>query len=574
MQKAYVFAHFFALYGGDKMTESNEIVENVEQEIQAGTPVSTDNKQQNIVQYFGRRKIYTSYEPKDLTPEKFKEILPEILRQHEVNANEIDYLYNFYKGKQPIWEKEKIVRPEINNKVLENHAYEIVEFKKSYVFGEPIQYVQKGEKDGEKINPEISLLNTYMESEDKSSLDKEIAEWQYICGTAYRWVEFDDKGAEDDAPFELSVPDPRNTFVVYHNGIKEYPLFGGYISYFSDHVMNSEDNPIAVNYRMITIYTDDRKYLFKEENDELTLVQQPISVFNSFVDAYPLTVKGQRIIEYPLNNSRIGLIELVMSGLNTLNDIKSADIDGIEQFVQSLLVFVNQEITPERFRELVALGAIEVTSSDPNKPADVKLLTNQLVHSETKIVLDDTYDNILSTVGIPRLNDKPSGGDTGQARLLGEGWTMADERAKQDELSFKKSERQFLKLILAICKEADKDKAEGIKDLKLRDIEIKFTRNRSDNLLVKTQGLMNMQTAQVPPDIAFVTCGLFSDPNDVYQKAKKYYGDSLWKEETANTEENPNIINNPASGGNTRPANTSTHLGKNEVGKEGAKNGE
>lgn len=263
-----------------------------------------------------------------------------------------------------------------------------------------------------------------------------------------------------------------------------------------------------------------------------------------------------------------------MSGLNTLNEIKSADIDGIAQFVQSLLVFVNQEITPERFKELVALGAIEVTSTDPNKPADVKLLTNQLVHSETKIVLDDTYDNILSTVGIPRLNDKPSGGDTGQARLLGEGWTMADERAKQDELSFKKSERQFLKLVLAMCKKADKGKENGIKDLKLRDIEIKFTRNRSDNLLVKTQGLMNMQTAQVPPDIAFVTCGLFSDPNDVYQKAKKYYGDSLWKEETANTGENPNNINNPSSGGNTRPANTSTHLGKNEVGKEGAKNGE
>lgn len=412
-----------------------------------------------------------------------------------------------------------------------------------------------------------------MESEDKASLDKELAEWQYICGTAYRWVETDDKQEEDDAPFELSVPDPRRTFVVYHSGIKEEPLFCGYISYFSDDVMNSEEAPMAVSYRIITIYTDDKKYLFKEEGSNITLIQQPIDTLNAVVDAYPLQIKGQRIIEYPLNNSRIGLIELVMSELNTLNRIKSADIDGIDQFVQSLLVFVNQEISVEKFKELVAAGAIEVTSQSPDKPADVKLLTNQLVHSETKIVLDDTYANILATVGIPRLNDKPSGGDTGQARLLGEGWTMADERAKQDELSFKKSERRFLKLIIPICKELTKNKEEKIISLRLSDIDIKFTRNKSDNLLVKTQGLMNMKEAQVPPDVAFVSCGLFSDPNDVYQKAKAYYGDSFWKEETS-LQGKSNNINNLTGEGITSRANTSTHLEKNEVGMKGVKNGE
>ena len=553
------------------MSETNVEVENVEKEIMSA-PATQTIQPEEIIQYFGRRKIYSSYKKSEIDQEVLMKILPEVLRQHEINAQEIEYLYNYYKGKQPIWDKEKVVRPEINNKVLENHAYEIVEFKKSYVFGEPIQYVQKGEKDGEKINPEISLLNKFMESEDKASLDKEIAEWQYICGTAYRWVELDENHEEDDAPFEMSVPDPRKTFVVYHSGIKEEPLFSGYISYFTENIMNSENAPISVNYRIITIYTDKHKYIFKEEDSEFKIVQQPIDVFNSMVNAYPLAIEGQRIIEYPLNNSRLGLIELVMSELNTLNRIKSADIDGIDQFIQSLLVFINQEVTVEKFKELVALGAIEVSSSDPNRPADVKLLTNQLVHSETKVVLDDTYDNILTTVGIPRLNDKPSGGDTGQARLLGEGWTMADERAKQDELSFKKAERRFLKIVIAMCKHATKLKEDKITNLKLNDIDIKFTRNKSDNLLVKTQGLMNMKTAQVPPDVAFVSCGLFSDPNDVYQKAKTFYGDDFWKE--TKSENNSKNINNLAGEGITSHANTSTHLGKNEVGVKGAENGE
>ena len=459
------------------------------------------------------------------------------------------------------------MRPEINNKVLENHAFEIVEFKKAYVYGEPVQYVQKGEKDNQKVNPEISELNRYMESEDKASRDKELAEWQYICGTGYRWADIDKDEDEDDSPFEIRTPDPRRTFVVYNSGIKGEQLFSGYYSYFSDNIQTENGQEFISKYRIITIYTENFVCEFKESfgNFELLNMEMPINDNSkTLVTEYPLPIKGHRIIEYPLNQARIGLIELVMTGLNALNQIKSDDLDGIDQFVQSLLVFINQEIDVEEFKKLVAAGAVEVTSSDPNKPADVKLLTSQLLHSETKIVTDDLYNNILTICGVPRLNDKPSGGDTGQARLLGEGWTMADERAKQDELSFKKSERQFLKLILKICKNK-----ETLKNLKISDIDIKFTRNKSDNLLVKTQGLMNMMQSQVPPDVAFTICGLFSDPNEVYSKAKQYYGEDFWKTEKSNEgngrlstdisqkgligqrKENPSINkNNPASGDN------------------------
>ena len=260
---------------------------------------------------------------------------------------------------------------------------------------------------------------------------------------------------------------------------------------------------------------------------------------------------------------------------NALNRIKSDDLDGIDQFIQSLLVFVNQQIDVEDFKKLIEAGAIEVATQDPGKPADVKLLTSQLLHSETKIVTDDIYNNVLTICGIPRLNDKPSGGDTGQARLLGEGWTMADERAKQDELSFKKSERQFLKLILNICKHENQ-----IKNLKISDIDIKFTRNKSDNLLVKTQGLMNMKQAQVTPEVAFTICGLFSDPNDVYAKSKNFFGEDFWKSENpiqnANTnineednknskKENQSIKDNQVSGEKTNHTNNENDSEKTEV---------
>lgn len=559
-------------YGGDKRAEETNN-ENTTQVVPTVIPIKSYDKM-----FFGRRVLKYSLDKKDLTAEKIMQILPEVLREHEKNAKEINYLYRYYKGFQPILKKEKNVRPEINNKVLENHAFEIVEFKKAYVYGEPVQYVQKGEKNSEYVNPEISIINKYMESEDKSSKDKDLAEWQYICGTAYRWADIDNKEDEDEAPFEISTPDPRRTFVVYSSGIKEEQLFSGHYSWFSENLILEDGQSYTSKYRIITIYTEDKMYKFKESFGTCELMQQNLPQIGldekeTKVDAYPLVIKGHRIIEYPLNTARIGLIELVMSGLNALNRIKSDDLDGIDQFIQSLLVFINQEVDLETFKTLVEAGAIQVSSDNPQKPADVKLLTQQLLHSETKIVTDDIYNNILTICGIPRLNDKPSGGDTGQARLLGEGWTMADERAKQDELSFKKSERQFLKLILNICKHENQ-----VKKLKISDIDIKFTRNKSDNLLVKTQGLMNMRQAQVTPEVAFTICGLFSDPNEVYAKSKKFFGEDFWKSENPvqatkvneqddknSKKENQSIKDNQVSGEKTNHTNNENDSEKTEV---------
>ena len=62
----------------------------------------------------------------------------------------------------------------------------------------------------------------------------------------------------------------------------------------------------------------------------------------------------------------------------------------------------------------------------------------------------------------------------------------------------------------------------GIKDLKVSDIDIKFSRDLSDNLLVKTQALNNLQTANIPPQVANAVVGLFSDPVSVSRLQEAY----------------------------------------------------
>ena len=136
--------------------EDAKIVEaNPETETTPERPMESLNYVQNgpmELYTFGRKIIYADYLEEDMDAGTIKKILNDVFSVHLSNSSEIDYLEKYYKGYQPIWNKTKDVRPTINNKIVENNAYFITEFKKSYVFGEPIQYVQRGDVANEDVS--------------------------------------------------------------------------------------------------------------------------------------------------------------------------------------------------------------------------------------------------------------------------------------------------------------------------------------------------------------------------------------------------------------------------------------
>lgn len=66
----------------------------------------------------GRRIIKTSVT--EITDENVVDVLRKALATHELNRSEIDYLWKYYRGDQPIRNRVKDVRPEICNKITEN----------------------------------------------------------------------------------------------------------------------------------------------------------------------------------------------------------------------------------------------------------------------------------------------------------------------------------------------------------------------------------------------------------------------------------------------------------------------
>lgn len=478
-----------------------------------------EGKQVGRFEYlFGRDVLKSSLTEEELTPDNIVMVLKDVLPVHFYNRKQIDYLIGVYKGNQDILTKTKLIREDINNRVVENNAYHIVEFKKGYVFGDPIQYVQRG--DIEKT--EIEILNNFMINNDKSSKDKDLSEDMYVCGTGFRIIL---PNKRKDMPFEVYNINPKNANVVYSTGYDQKPLFAFYLTEKANYANKSI-------YYLITVYTKTNAYTFRtNENPFGVNVELDIQNVPELIPEKSVNWVGYiPIIEYPLNKSRLGLIELVKSTLDTLNKISSNDIDGIEQFIQSLLIFMNVDIDETQFKQMLEAGAIKLKSIDGGGnqvKSDIKSIVNQLQHSETKVLYDRLYNNMLTIAGVPRMSDKASSGDTGQARLVGEGWTMADERAKQDELSFKLSEKQLINIALKICKE----KNTGIKTIEANDIDIKFTRNKSDNMLTKAETLGLLITSGVLPEIAMEVVGLFSDSSDVFKQSEAYHGADFWKKE-------------------------------------------
>ena len=383
----------------------------------------------------GRRIIKTSV--REITETNVLDVLRKSLDIHSLNRSDIDYLYKYYKGDQPIRYRVKEVRPEICNRIVENRANEIVSFKVGYLCGEPIQYVSRSGEEG--IVKQVNVLNEYMFAEDKASQDQEIVEWQMICGTAYRMVLPDDEEDLDEAPFEMYTLDPRNTFIVYSSEIGNEPLMA--VKYYVD----------DTNVTHYSIYTKNMYYVV--DGDLL-------------VESTPHALYDIPIIEYPANNSRLGSFEIVLPLLDAMNSVASNRMDGVEQLVQAFIKFINCDISKEEYQEFLELGAIKVKSMD-GQTADVGVVTTELNQTQSQTLKDDYYNAMLTICGMPNRNGSKSTSDTGAAVVLRDGWSDAEARAKDSENVFKRAEKKMLKLVLRICKDL-RDSTLHLRDIELR----------------------------------------------------------------------------------------------------------
>lgn len=452
----------------------------------------------------GRRQIFTN--ETEVNDGNLLKVLNDALRIHSINRAEEVYLEKYLRGIQPILDRIKKYHKEINNKIVVNVANQIVTFKTAEFAGEPIQYISRGSKKA--VPKKVEKLNSMMLSEGKQSKDMELAYKMFTAGVGYRLVLKDKaegvaKGELlDEAPFEIYVPDPRNTFVIKVNDVTKRVIAG--VTYvFTDEMQT------AVQF---TVYTPNVTYVVTG-----TLVNAD-RVIKKTVHNFGMVT----LIEYPCNSVYMGAFEVVLPLLDAYNSCLSNRLDGIDQFIQAIMVFEGVDITREQFMELKDLGALKIPPSLDGRSSKVYYLNEQLDQSQTQTLVDDIYNTILQIVGMPSQgNANTSDSSNNGAVIMKNGWWNAEARSLETAGMWKEAETTFLKIVLKICEEAN-----VLSGLRVSDVEPKFIRRSYEDLLVKTQSFSTLRTAGCTSLQAFKYSHLSQDPEsdsmefDEYQKQR------------------------------------------------------
>lgn len=435
---------------------------------------------------YGRKIAYTDAER--IKSDNVVKVIGQCIGVFYGNKSAIRYLWRYYKGDQPVLYRQKVTNEDITNRIVENHSYELVQFRVGQTYGEPVQFISR--KDDERINSSVDELNDLMADANKQEKDIKAGEWQSAVGTSFKAVQRKD----GDIPFRIVAPTPMNTFVIYNRSTEEPVL--------AVQELKDEDGKC---YKLA--FSDTMSFKIVDSN----VVETKLHTYGSIP-----------IVEFPNNHERISDIELVISMLDAINNMQSNRMDGIEQFVQSWIKFVNCEVDEEQFAKMKLNRALVVKSINKDNKSDVDVMTQELNQTQCQVAKDDLWDNALSILAIPTKQSN-TGGDTQGAVELRNGWDFSKTRAKLKDPLVKSSEKRLAVAVLNTLRVSGNDLK-----LSVRDFDVQINHSPQDNMYTKSQTLLQLLQCGIHPLVAIKTVGLWGDAEKTFMLSKPYL-DNLWK---------------------------------------------
>lgn len=508
-----------------------------------------------------------------------KKYLPTILADHSKNSEKIDFLYRYFLGQQDILNKERRYKTDSynNNKIVENHAKRQVEFKVGFLTGEQRDYTHKADSDSD----DLIYLGRYFTDCNFFAKDKVLKKWVYATGigvthtsprtdiiledgvdelTNTKIVRY--AGKEDgfdieyNSPFNFETLNPKDNFVVYSSSFNKEPLFC--VSIVDIDVSKDEDTTPQIHKEML-IETRYASFVVHSDKNYVDIYWNDNNTFKST----PKALRYLPMIEHSVNDDRIGLIETNRSLYNSINTFRSAVADMTVDSANAILVFKNVDIDSKEVQEMKKAGAIVISDSQQSRngsSADLDTITIEIPFDGLNNYIDELVHSCYDIAGVPLASGQvTSGGDTGQARLIGGGWNNAYISINNDITTLKGYDYENLKLILLLCRQVPNC---PLDQLYTSQIDISYRVNQNDNFVNKTQGMMNLYSMNMPLEEILKSSKLFNDIKTVEKKwqarldelkESQVAGQTPSVEETTTTElgeQQPNVDNRVDSANN------------------------
>lgn len=425
--------------------------------------------------HYGRQRIILDYQ--EVTPDNLFEVMSKVLPIHKQNAQDCDYLINYFLGDQDILNRTGVYTNNINNTTVVNYAFPITREIVGYTFGNGVELLQRDMK----YQKDVSKLSDIYTYEFSYYVDICSAIYSSICGLGYQITlpsKDITKDMTPDVPIVYDYLDPRFTFIVQSTEIGNPVILSGYFI----------KNKLTGKWEY-TCYTNKYKFTFN--------YGEPKSLRTS------VNILGINPISMVENSLFLtGDWEQAIAVMNASNMVASDSLNDIEGTIKALLVIIGAEFEDEdadskRIKEKRILTLTKGNGNLAN--LDAKFIAPQLDSTSVENIRKYLEDARNVITGIPDRSANSSGGDTGTAVLNRDGWTDIEIVARLKELFFKKAKKQQLAVGIKILKNL------GLlsDDLSVMNIDVIIGRHTTDNLQTKTQAF---STLVATGELATIDC--------------------------------------------------------------------
>lgn len=393
---------------------------------------------------------------------------------HKLNREDIQFLIDYERGKQPL-QRIKKIRPEIDIKVTSSLPHYIKRFKVGYNHGSPVMMVQRGNNELHNTDSGVddsgiaSLNELWRNTEDIGAKDQSMAEFLEICGIGHKMVDVrTDFQRFGDGPYtgpltENYFLDSRNTFCVYYNGPGQKKLMG--VSFLE-----------GDGKQYFTCFTSSMVYEISDWKIK---------------EKYKNILGMVNIVEYERAFDRTGCFERAIPAIDALN-IKESDLaNDAAQRTQQLWWGDNVDFeVDEKTGELVIPkeGDWVLTYSEDGKAAKIQPLSSSFDTNGTLASIESDRIKILQDCYVPIQYSNSGGGSTGVATGMSSGWSATELDALQEQQMTERGKREELELTLraiSFVPSSILPMDAPIRQVHSSDVDFKFMRSKTYDMSVK-----------------------------------------------------------------------------------------
>ena len=474
----------------------------------------------------GRAVIYT--DEREITSENIIKVLQETFPSHIGNAQRIDELIRFEAGVQEQL-RAKVTRKEIDSKCVDNVANEITEFKTSFVWGNPITLVQRGEKDsGKKAeNKAITRLNECYSAEFIGRKQQELARFVEIGGIGFTFIDINRYWREGKSYFTYDVLDPRYAYIVKSSSLGHRKMLG--VTYSTDTMGNFHFTAFTPNARF-EIDSLLRKEPKKENSDNeyarnYDWQERPYNNQRNPLGMIP-------IIEWVRASDRMGCFERQIPEMLELNQLESDFSNLVGQTVNSVwwannVEFPEETTTDRDGNEIKTVSHPENgdwietnTTRDGKDPKIEPLVINSDYNGQLNNIVTKR-SLILEKCQVPQRGD--SSNSTGIATSAASGWDAAESSASKEQMYMESAKLEEVEVVLsAINASPDIELDNPMLELKYMDVQPSIKRQKNYELVSKMNFFATGISHGLHPKHLLKEMNAFADPEQVYIDSKPY----------------------------------------------------